>query len=226
MSRLWGAAEAVALVVAALVFFAIVGALNPLRQLAVDTDRLGPENGEYVVEYLDRAGISVKKSLEDKDLHWGLVSFDSAVSPAQSWGLADSVRISQVLLRVPLDRVQTAVITVGVSGTEVSVAESESVAASRLQVSMRHVSMGQGGRQSQIDAASAFRLSAGCDCVVGLVVRAPAAALATIAGRPGVRAVEALPSDAAAGRFAVRALLPDFVDVVGPLPDDGLVPPP
>ncbi len=231
MNRLWGAAEAVALVVAALVFFAIVGALNPLRQLAVDTDRLGPDNGEYVAEYVDRAAMSVKKSLEDNDLHWGLVSFDSAVSSAQSWGLVDGIRISQVLLRVPLDRVQTAVITVGVSGSELSVAESESVAASRLQVSMGRASMGpasmgQGDRQSQIDAASASALSAGCDCVVGLIVRAPAAALATIAGRPGVRAVEALPADAVAGRFAVRALLPDFVDVVGPLPDDGPVPPP
>jgi hypothetical protein len=45
-----------------------------------------------------------------------------------------------------------------------------------------------------------------------------------VAGRDGVRAVEALPPDAVSGKFAVEPLLPEYIDVVGPLPDDGPVP--
>jgi hypothetical protein len=36
--------------------------------------------------------------------------------------------------------------------------------------------------------------------------------------------VEALPPDAVSGKFAVEPLLPEHIDVVGPLPDDGPVP--
>ena len=66
-------------------------------------------------------------------------------------------------------------------------------------------------------AVGAFVLA----CVIGLVVRAPTAVLADIAATDGVRAVEALPADAVAGRFSVSPLLPEHVDVVLPGPDDG-----
>lgn len=221
MRRWTGALEACAFVLALVALFAVVGVMNPLPRPGVSTDRLGPDNGETVGEYIARSAASVTDSAADDDLHWALVSFDTEVSPAYAYEAAGGVRVGQVLVRVPLDRVQTQVIAVGVPGTEKSVLESEDVAASKLQGSM-----GQWDRGAQIDAVSASRLSAGCDCVVGLVVHAPASSAQSIQVKAGVRAVESLPADATAGKFAVRALLPDYIDVVGPLPDDGPIPPP
>jgi hypothetical protein len=221
MNRVRGAAELVALLVVAVALCSLVGHLNPLPRTLVGTDRLGPDNGEAIAEYIDRAAASVTEARADFDPHWALVSFDSVIAPTDAFDLARGVRIAEVLLRVPMERVQTQVIAIGVPGTEASVIESEDRAAAGLQSST-----GQWDRQSQIDAASAVRLSRGCDCVVGLVVRATGTELASVSTAVGVRSVESRPADATAGRFAVRALLPDYVDVAGPLPDDGPIPPP
>lgn len=221
MTRLRSVASACALAVATLIFFAVVGMLNPLPKPHVDTDTLGPDNGETVDEYIARALSSVRDASSGDDVHWGLVSFAAPLAPRDALLAVSDARIAQVLFRVPMERVQTPVVSIGVSGSERSVLASEDDAASRLRGST-----GQWDRQSQIDAASSARLTAGCDCVVGLVVRATGRTLQSVMDAPGVRAVEALPADAVAGRFAVRALLAEYTDVVGPLPDDGPIPPP
>ena len=217
--RYRGIAEAGALAVVALAFCAAVGFSNPLPSRGVGTDRLGPDSGELVQEYISRAERSL---VEDADSvpRWSLVSFDSAVSPQLAFDAIGGTRIAQVVLRVPIDRVQTPVVTVGVPGTEESVLQAQDLAATRL-----HGTTGQWDRQARIDAASATSLAAGCDCVVGLVVRGSVGRLRSVVNHPVVRAVEVLPADAIGGRFAVRALLPEYSDVVGPLPDDGDVPP-
>ena len=75
-----------------------------------------------------------------------------------------------------------------------------------------------------LHALTAARIRAGDPAIIGLVVRAPPAQLRTLAQRPGVRAVEALPSDAVWGRFAVRPLQPQQLETASPLPDAGPVP--
>ncbi|KAA0926046.1 MULTISPECIES: hypothetical protein [Rhodococcus] len=206
-------------VAAALVFvaLAVIGHLNPVRQLGVGTDRLGPDSGEQVVDYLARAEASLRS--DNTEPRWGSVSFDRELTAQQAYAVADGIRISQVLVRVPLDRVQTPILTVGVPGSERSVLNSTARAAS-----LATESFGAGDRQAQIAAVSQQRLLDGCACVVTLVVRATPAELSELAGRADVRAVQALPSDAVSGKFAVEPLLPEHVDVVGPLPDDGPVP--
>jgi hypothetical protein len=221
MTWLRGAAEACALVFAALLLCLVVGVLNPLPRPTVSTDTLGPDSGEFVDTYIARAEASLTEFTSGVDPSWALVSFDTSVFPTRLLEVARGMRIAQVLVRVPMYRVQTQVITVGVSGSESSVLGAEDAAATTLRGSM-----GQWDRQAQIDAASVPRLAAGCECVVGMVVRSSSAALLSLRGESGVRAVEALPTDATAGKFAVRALLPEYVDVVGPLPDDGPIPPP
>lgn len=213
-----GGVLAVALVVGAL---AVVGYLNPQRQLGVSTDRLGPDSGEQVSEYLARAATTLTTDSEstENEPRWGSVSFDRELTAEQAYAVADGVRISQVLFRVPIDRVQTPILTVGVPGSERSVLNSTARAASQAQESF-----GMGDRQSQIAALSQRRLLGGCACVVTLVVRGTPDRFAEVAGRAGVRAVEALPPDAVSGKFAVEPLLPEYVDIVAPLPDDGLVP--
>ncbi|MEK8071296.1 hypothetical protein [Rhodococcoides navarretei] len=205
---------AAALVVGAL---AVIGHLNPVRQLGVGTDRLGPDSGEQVIDYLARAEASLRA--DDAAPRWASVSFDRALTAEQAHAIAGGVRISQVLLRVPLDRVQTPILTVGVPGSERSVLNSTARAAS-----LAGESFGAGDRQAQIAAVSQRRLLDGCACVVTLVVRGTLPELTELAGRPDVRAVQALPPDAVSGKFAVEPLLPEYVDVVGPLPDDGPVP--
>ncbi|MGV8871466.1 MAG: hypothetical protein ACOH2Q_02980 [Rhodococcus sp. (in: high G+C Gram-positive bacteria)] len=213
-----GGVVAVALVVGAL---AVVGHLNPQRQLSVSTDRLGPDSGEQVADYLARAATTLVTDDESSpdEPRWGSVSFERELTAEQAYAVADGVRISQVLFRVPLDRVQTPILTVGLPGSERSVLNSTDRAAGQAQESF-----GMGDRQSQIAALSQRRLRGGCACVVTLVVRGTPDRLTDVAGRAGVRAVEALPPDAVSGKFAVEPLLPEYVEIVAPLPDDGLVP--
>lgn len=220
MMRVGGLVEGVVIAAAAVGLCAVVGIAKPLPVAGVSTDRLGPDSGETVAEYTGRARAGLAEP-GDSEPRWALVSFDTYVSPGQSFSAARGERIAQVLIRVPIERVQTRVLAIGVPGTDASVNSALDVAATEL-----HAGVGQWDRQAQIDAASVTRLAAGCDCVVGLVVRADPSALTAIENERGVRAVEALPADARAGHFAVRALLPDYTDVVGALPDDGPIPAP
>jgi hypothetical protein len=64
----------------------------------------------------------------------------------------------------------------------------------------------------------------GCRCVVALVVDGDRAGLAAIAGRAGVRAVEAAPPGTTNVELALAPLLPEQTARADPPPDDGPVP--
>lgn len=202
--------------VALVVFIVLLGVLNPPRNAGVFTDRLGPEQGEQVADYLARARDSLTGT--DAADHWALVSFTEPLVPEQIPSHSAGLRISQVLYRVPIPRVQTPLVAVPVpAGDEAAVASAES-AAWLLPPNTPDE------RATRITALSAARLRSGCACTVGLVLRGPLAGLRNIASQNGIRAVEALPADAVAGRFGVVPLLPDQLDVVLPGPNDGPVP--
>lgn len=203
-----------------------VGFANPVPTPPITTDTLGPDSGEAVPDYLDRARDSVASV--DGPV-WALVSFTKALtvdevitstSSVQVPGAEVSgVRVSRVMFRVPIERVQTPLMSVPVPDNDEAVRRSPGVAATRL------VSLGgDTDRQQQVALASAKQLSAGCACAVGVLVRATPEGLEAIEHDSNVRAVEALPSDASLWFAAVRPLLPEYVDVVAPGPDDGPVP--
>ena len=203
-----------------------VGFANPVPTPPIRTDTLGPDSGEAVPDYLDRARDSV--SSVDGPV-WALVSFTKALTVGEVITSTSSVqvpgaevsgvRVSRVMFRVPIERVQTPLMSVPVPDNDESVRRSPGVAATRL------VSLGgDTDRQQQVALASAKRLSAGCACAVGVLVRATPEGLEAIERDSNVRAVEALPSDASPWLAAVRPLLPEYVDVVAPGPDDGPVP--
>jgi len=203
-----------------------VGFANPVPTPPIRTDTLGPDSGEAVPDYLDRARDSVASV--DGPV-WALVSFTKALtvddvmtttSSVQVPGAEVSgVRVSRVMFRVPIERVQTPLMSVPVPDNDEAVRRSPGVAATRL------VSLGgDTDRQQQVALASAKQLSAGCACAVGVLVRATPEGLEAIEHDSNVRAVEALPSDASPWLAAVRPLLPEYVDVVAPGPDDGPVP--
>ncbi|CAN5613792.1 hypothetical protein ACIGKR_26380 [Rhodococcus qingshengii] len=203
-----------------------VGFANPVPTPPIRTDTLGPDSGEAVPDYLDRARDSVASV--DGPV-WALVSFTKALTVGEVITSTSSVqvpgaevsgvRVSRVMFRVPIERVQTPLMSVPVPDNDEAVRRSPGVAATRL------VSLGgDTDRQQQVALASAKRLSAGCACAVGVLVRATPEGLEAIEHDSNVRAVEALPSDASPWLAAVRPLLPEYVDVVAPGPDDGPVP--
>lgn len=208
-----GAGVAVILVVV----LVAIGAARPPRASVLGTDRLGPDSGERVPDYLARAQDSLIGA--DTAPRWALVALRAGRDTEAVLGLTGGLRISQVLFHVPLDRVYTPVITVPVPAGAAAVRAAQPAAAG----AMDHV-QADDDRSRRIAAVSAARLHAGCACVVNLVVRGTLAQLRGLAAQPDVRGVQALPPDAAAGAFAVLPLLPEQTDVVGPGPDDGAVP--
>ncbi|BDU05772.1 hypothetical protein [Nocardia cyriacigeorgica] len=198
-----------------------VGAMQQPRTETVSTDRLGPEQGESVAEYLARARDSLSGT--DSAEHWALVSFTEYQSPHRLPELAGGLRIGRVLYQVPLPRVQTQLVTVQVPATEEVVLRSAEDAAWQLLDQLRRATAID-ERTEKVITVSAARLREGCACAVGLIVRGTLDQLRDLAARNGIRAVEALPADAVAGAFAVVPLLPDATGVIGPTPDDGPVP--
>ncbi|PTR32219.1 hypothetical protein C8K36_1011271 [Rhodococcus sp. OK519] len=215
---------AVAAAVALAATVLVLGVMNPVAPARVSTDRLGPDSGEQVSEYLDRAGISLQVGRGDDPAagveHWALLALDAPTTASGLVAVAGDLRIAQVLFKVPIERVQTPIVAVGVGADPAATERASAVASARLSAAV-----GGGDRQSQIMGYSAAQLSGGCACVVGAVVRGSLDQLRGLVEAPGVRAVEALPSDAVAGAFAVSPLLPEQSTVVGPGPDDGPVPP-
>lgn len=218
-SRTWPAVVATVALVAVVVG---LGVANPPQPGRVGTDALGPESGELVAAYLQRADASladVPPGEDDAQSRWALVSLDAPVTTSGLLDIVGELRVSQVLFRVSVERVQTPIVAVPVPDNDVAVHRAPSVAAARLQAGI----VGH-DRGSQVAAYSSVRLSADCACVVGVTVRGPLERLRTLARVPGVRAVQALPADAVAGAFSVNPLLPSQTTAVVPGPDDGPVP--
>lgn len=199
------------------VLIVTLGWAIPPRAGIIATDRLGPDSGEPVAAYLDRA----RKSLEGNDSadHWALLSFAEGVTADRIPEFSGGLRISEIDYHVPVDRVATPIIAIGVpAGPDVAVSSVKSAAA---QVESTPAF---DDRSTRVNHLVATRLRANCPCVVGLVLHGPLDQLRTLAAHPGIRAVEALPADASAAVFAVSPLLPEQRESAGPGPDDGPVP--
>ncbi|MGW1740954.1 hypothetical protein ACWCPQ_19345 [Nocardia sp. NPDC001965] len=197
-----------------------LGYLIPPAEPVVSTDRLGPDQGETVTGYLDRAHETLTGP-DDGD-RWALVSFTGYRPAAGLREQVGDIRIGQALYQVPLPRVATPLTAVPTPDSDIALRRSGADAAWQLADRRGYVG---GERAAQVLDVTVARLRDGCACSPGVVVRAPLSRLRELAGRPGIHAVEALPADAVAGRFAVGPLLPDSTDPVGPQPDDGPVPP-
>jgi hypothetical protein len=195
-------------------------------------ERLGPEPGEPVARYLARAAISLPA--RGTGPAWALVQLedhlDAATAAAltqdaatQDAALAQDVRLSRVVLRVPLPRVQTALLTHPVPGQRPA---GEIAAAMRSAAGDRQAvaAPATAGRAGEVAAAEARRLREGCACVVALLVRGDRAALERLATRRQVRAVHAARVGTPPQGLALAPLLPEQREAAGPVPDDGAVP--
>lgn len=181
--------------------------------------RLGPEAGEPVADYLGRARASLPASSSPQ---WALVQLEDYLTPAPAAELARGVRLSRVTIRVPLPRVQTALITRDLPGQRPVAELTEalrSAAADRGAVASQ-----QRGRAAARAAAEATRLRTGCACVVALLVHGDGEQLRVVATRPGVRVVQAALPNTRIQDLAISPLLPEQLETAGPVPDDGPVP--
>ncbi|MGW5519462.1 hypothetical protein [Nocardia africana] len=217
MSEKWRPALGFGVVVVLLIVVVALGWARPPRTSVLGTDRLGPDSGERVADYLERAHESLSGA--DTAPRWALVTSSTGLSTDEVVDLGAGLRISQVLYHVPIDRVYTPVITVPVPAGTGALRAAQAAAAG----AMDHV-QADDDRSRRLAAVLAARLHAGCACAVNLVVRGTQVQLRGVASRTGIRSVQALPPDAAAGAFAVLPLLPEHVDVVAPGPDDGPIP--
>lgn len=188
------------------------------------TELLGPQQGELVADYLARARASLPTGGET----WALVQLAEPVDAATAAAVAGDTRISRAVFRVPLPRVQTALVTVPVPGQrplrELTDAQRRA-ATDRERAAERAAAAGQ-RRAADVAAVESRGLAAGCACLIALLVRADRAALDRIAASHPVRAVHAATPGLPLPSVAVSPLLPEQRDVVGPVPDDGPLPSP
>lgn len=203
------------------------GASGPSGGIPGSTDatRLGPTSGEPVAGYLDRARGVPPGPPGPRP---ALVTFAAEQDVADAAALVAGATPRAAVFRVPLPRVQTALrtVTLGPVAPVDALRLAQAQAANRAGEQARSSS----GRPATIAATESARLAAGCACVLAVVVALDPAAdpalVPALAARPGVRAVEVAPAGARADALAVSPLLPEQTATVGPVPDDGPVPPP
>lgn len=219
------------------------------RSPGVMSDALGPDPGESVDGYLDRAAASLVTAgggsdapggagddgdddegrVTDPDAHrWALVSAGEAWSVAEAAGAVRGLpRVSGLSVQVPVEGVAMPVTGVALAEPVAGETGREAVFGRGLEQVAARLDLAPAGsdRAAAAAALTASRIRAGEPAIIGLLVRGTTGQLRAVAGAPGVRAVEALPPDAVNERFAVRPLLPQQVDAALPLPDDAPVPP-
>jgi hypothetical protein len=152
-----------------------------------------------------------------------LVQLAAEVTTGQAVATAPAATVA--VFRVPLPRVQTAL------RFEAVEAGPAAAALDRARVRAHRAAEADAarldGRPRDVAAAEAAALGdPACTCVLALVVRADRAALEALAAAPGVRAVDAAPVGATGPELALAPLLPEQVERVDPVPDDGPVPAP
>ena len=200
----------------------VVGVRAPDRQATVPGAALGPSSREKVSDYTARAAASLDY-VGPAEQRWALLSPTVELDPAAVAELVQGLRTSRVLLRVPLPRVQTPLDALEVADQgdlAGELSELERLAGGH-QSALAEVGT---GRAAAIAATVGARLTAGCACVVGLVVRGTGDALRDAAARTAVRALELAPAGTGYGGLSVVPLLPSQTTTVVPGPDDGEVP--
>jgi len=197
------------------------------RSPGVMSDALGPDPGEPVAAYLQRAADSLATDTPAATgPRWALVTTERPWTAAEAAeATAGLPRVSTLYAQTPEPGVAMPVLTQTLAEPAAGEAGRAPVLARALDRIARAAAGTQDtGRAAQAHALTATRVRAGAPAVIALIVRADTATLRDVADEPGVRSVDALPPDAVWGRFAVRPLLPQQRDAADPLPDGAPVP--
>jgi hypothetical protein len=217
-----GALVACVLAVLAVAWYAGSQSGTPAPVAPTGSVRLGPDPGEDVAAYL--AGLPADLP-PDGVTALALVQFGAQLTTADAVAAVAGATLVTAVLRAPIPRVQTAL---RFEPLEDGVAPAQAVAnaADRARQQAEADAGRLDGRPGDVAAAEAALLAdPGCPCVLALVVRADRAGLTALAGRPGVRAVQAAPADVTSRELALSPLLPEQTERADPPPDDGGVTP-
>lgn len=214
-------------IVVAVALLLYVLRFDPGRTPGIRTDALGPDSGEVVADYLERAAETLEEGAGEEP-RWALVSFDHALTPveaAAATAVAD--RVSRVYAQTPREGAAMPVLWRDLAEPADGTPDRSATVARALDV-LAATAESEGAeddRAAELLRAGAREMEGGGSAVIGVVLRSPTTDLREIAAAPGVRAVEALPADARWGRFAVRPLLPQQTERADPLRDDGAAAP-
>ncbi|ANY05077.1 hypothetical protein [Pseudonocardia sp. HH130630-07] len=230
----------VVVAVLAVVLFGAVWAAGsgPSAGPAVPTGsvRLGPDPGQDVAGYLSSLPAQLPPPGERVP---ALVQLGQPLD-ARAVAALGAPGTTTAVLRVPLDRVQTALRFEPVTGTgdpvaALGVARERAAFAAEADADRARRAVPDAAtpqaresltRRAAVAAAEHRALAGpGCRCVVALVVSADRAGLEALAGRDGVRAVQAAPPGTPGQALALSPLLPEQTTAATPPPDDGPVPP-
>lgn len=212
----------------------------------VETVRVGVLEGQSVPGYvkaskqaLDR--LRGSRATAGKPVY-ALVSLTAYLGPDRLPPVLAGVRVHRVYARVPLATVATQVTTIDASRLPADVdAGMARLAADRLRIAQDFTGLAaqQTGTdqtavrqraQYQAEAqgfqAEALAYQQHCSCVFGAVVRATPAALAQLAGRPAIRAVDPAPQVTSLAHALFSPPLPEQTGTAGPPDDSALAPSP
>jgi hypothetical protein len=182
--------------------------------------RLGPDPGEAVSDYVTRLPATLPAPGERA---LALVQLDRELTTDAAAALTGSAPPVEAVFRVPIPRVQTALRFESLPAGA-PVAPALDTARQRAGYAATADASRLTGRPANVARAEAAALAGPCACVVALVVEADRTGLDTIAGTPGVRAVEAAPAGVTEPELALSPLLPEQNTAATPLPDDAPVP--
>lgn len=209
--------------------------VEPGRQPGINSDALGPENGEPVGDYLSAAADTLEGeggAAADDDPRWALITLERAASPEEASRLAEPLeRVSRVVVQTPREGLAMPVMWKDVAEPASEPRRDRSGTFGVTLERLAHgtelaAEEGEASRSSSLALLSVGDIERGRPAIIGLVAWSGPGELREVAGADAVRAVEALPADAIWNRFAVRPLLPQQTGVVAPLPDHGALPEP
>jgi hypothetical protein len=181
--------------------------------------RLGPDSGEAVSDYLARLPATLPAPGERA---LALVQLDRELTTEAAAALVGPAPLAEVVFRVPIPRVQTA-LRFEALPAGAPVAAALDTARQRAGYAATADASRLTDRPAAVARAEAAALAGPCRCVVALVVEADRAGLDALVGAPGVRAVEAAPVGVTEPELALSPLLPEQTTAATPLPDDAPV---
>jgi hypothetical protein len=216
---------AVVLAACAVIAFAVVVGYAGVRHassavgVAAGTVRLGPDPGEEVAAYLARVPATLPP---DGERTSALVQLGAEVTPSDALTVVAGTTSRTAVFRVPLPRVQTALRFVALEDGVPDPAALDNARARAAQAAAADAQRLTGRAGAVAGAETSALDDPACRCVLAVLVEGDRAGLAAVAGRPGVRAVEAAPPDTTDP--ALAPLLPEQTAGADPPPDDGPVP--
>jgi hypothetical protein len=178
-----------------------------------DVVRVGVSQGASIPGYLSDSRSRLAQ-LPAGTAVYALVSFDGYLSPDAVARALSGVETFQVYERVPLPHTQTAIVKIAVARLPGDLLAGMDAEAGRRADDARRTG-------DRVAAAEADRYRAHCSCGYAAVVRADAAALASLAGRPTVRAVDPAPAVTDPGRAVFLPPLPEQSGTAQPPDDSG-----